>query len=143
VVDDPTRKRSPQQEERKDEQEAGDALRHKPARQRSEEIADEKIFPPGQQKEASEAAYVYERAPDSPPGTRGSPGRNAALQPKDGGKDGLAEEHKHNARGKEQKRGSPADLPEADALCNFLRGVLEMKSGNWNARRGGHNSLQS
>jgi hypothetical protein len=138
VVDDPTGEGSAQQKERKDEQEAGDAFGHEPARQRSEEIANAKIFAPSQQNETSDAAHVHERAPDGPPGTGGVPGRSVAPQPKEAREKSLANEHKHSARRKEKKRASPADLSEADAFFDFLRGVQKESPRNWHGSTRSH-----
>ena len=46
-------------------------VRREPVRQRPEAIANAKVFAPGQEKDASEAADVNEGAPDGPP-KRGS-----------------------------------------------------------------------
>jgi hypothetical protein len=67
VIEEPTGERAAQKEERKNQHEVRDALRHEPARQRPEEIANARVFAPGQEIEASEAADVNEGAPDGPP----------------------------------------------------------------------------
>ena len=104
VIEEPAGKRAAQKEERKNQHKARDALRHGPARQRPEEIANAKVFAPGQEKEASAAADVNEA-------------------PKRGGKAGLAEEHEENTRVKEEKRGSRAQLSKGDMPSDFLRRV--------------------
>ena len=62
VIEEPTGERAAEKEERKNQHEARDALRHGPARQKPEEIANAKVVAPGQEKEASEAADVNEGA---------------------------------------------------------------------------------
>ena len=61
VIEEPAGERAAQKEERKNQHKARDALRHGPARQRPEEIANAKVFAPGQEKEASAAATSTRR----------------------------------------------------------------------------------
>jgi hypothetical protein len=65
VIEEPTGERAAQKEERKNQHEVRDALRHEPARQRPEEIANARVFAPGQEIEAIEAADVNGRSPRS------------------------------------------------------------------------------